>query len=70
MLLKIKTQDTITYYNSQMQLHRDNDKPAVIWSYGHQYWYKDGKLHRNNGPAVIYASGDKECYKDGKLHKN
>ena len=22
--------------------HRDNDLPAIIWSNGSQYWYKNG----------------------------
>lgn len=53
--------------------HRDGDLPAIIdkctktrWR---EWWYKNGKLHRDNGPAII------ECYHDmwyqgGKLHRD
>jgi len=35
------------------QLHRDNDKPAVIYSNnGKKEWYQNGKLHRNNDLRV------------------
>ena len=26
-------------------LHRDGNKPAVIWSNGTQYWYRDGEMY-------------------------
>lgn len=71
MLLKIKTQDYITHYNSSMELHRDNDLSAVIWSNGSQCWFQDGKLHRDNDlPAVVYVNGMREWYKDGKPQRN
>jgi len=55
-------------YKKNGQLHRDEDKPAVIsryfldtdkkkWSY---YWYKNGSLHRDDdNPAVIVYNGIK-----------
>jgi len=56
--------------NKNGQLHRDNDKPAVISDNGTQYWYKEGQLHRDHDkPAVIYANGTQEWYKEGKCHR-
>jgi hypothetical protein len=38
---------------------------------GDQYWFKDGKLHRDGDrPAVICANGNRYWYKDGKLHRD
>ena len=37
---------------------------------GAQYWYRDGKPHRDNGPAVIFADGAQYWYRDGKLHRD
>jgi hypothetical protein len=28
----------------QAALHRDNDQPAVIWTDGSKFWYKNGKF--------------------------
>ena len=36
---------------------------------GHQAWYKDGTLHREDGPAIIYPDGHQEWWKDGKYHR-
>jgi hypothetical protein len=38
-------------------------------SYGTEYWYKDGKIHREDGPAYISKNGTKAWYKDGDLHR-
>ena len=36
---------------------------------GNQFWYKNGKIHRDNDlPAVIYASGTQEWFKNGKKY--
>jgi len=37
-------------------LHRENDSPAVIDGQGNQFWFSNGKLHRENGPAAIITS--------------
>ena len=34
-----------------------------------KYWYKEGKLHREDGPAVEYSDGGKEWYIEGKHHR-
>jgi len=36
---------------------------------GNQYWYKNGKRHREDGPAVIYTNGTQYWYKNGKHHR-
>jgi antitoxin component YwqK of YwqJK toxin-antitoxin module len=39
--------------------------------HGNEYWYKNGKLHRDNDlPALIYKDGDKLWYKNDKLHRD
>ena len=36
------------------EYHSFNDKPAMICSDGSKYWFKNGRLHRDNDlPAVI-----------------
>ena len=36
---------------------------------GVSYWYKKGKIHRDDGPAQIWYSGLKEWYKNGNRHR-
>ena len=36
---------------------------------GNQYYYRNGKLHREDGPAVIRADGSQEYYRNGKYHR-
>jgi len=58
------------YYYKNGKLHRDGDKPAVIWADGTKFYYKNGKLHRGGDkPAVIYTNGTK-YYKNGELHRD
>ena len=46
-------------------LHSVDDEPAIIWSDGTKYWFKDGLKHRdNNLPAIIYSDGDCGYYKN------
>jgi antitoxin component YwqK of YwqJK toxin-antitoxin module len=38
---------------------------------GDEYWYKNGKLHRDNDlPAIIFSNGYQGWYKNGKLHRD
>lgn len=38
---------------------------------GNQYWYKNGRTHRDDDlPAEIYSNGDREWYQNGKLHRD
>jgi antitoxin component YwqK of YwqJK toxin-antitoxin module len=36
---------------------------------GDKFWYKNGKLHREDGPACEYANGDKAWNQNGKCHR-
>ena len=36
---------------------------------GNIYYYKNGKLHREDGPAIEYEDGDCYWFKDGMLHR-
>jgi hypothetical protein len=40
-----------------------------VYTSGTQYWYLNGKLHREDGPAIEYANGNKYWYLNGKLHR-
>jgi len=60
--------NTLRFYDENGNLHRDNDEPALICTYGSQYWYKHGLQHRENGPAVITHTYE-EWRQNGKLHR-
>ena len=34
-----------------------------------KFWFKNGKLHREDGPAIENARGYKEWYIDGNRHR-
>ena len=55
------------WYDENNNLHRE-DGPAVICTYGSQFWYKHGKQHREDGPAVISTTYE-EWWCNGKLHR-
>jgi hypothetical protein len=57
------------WYNKDNQLHRDDDKPAVVHPNGIQYWYRNGMLHRDGGPATSFPDGSESWFKDGILHR-
>lgn len=55
------------YHNGE--LHRNDDKPAVICVNFYQEWYQHGKLHRDyDKPAFIGADGTLKWYINGKHH--
>lgn len=62
------------YFNSDGQLHRDEDLPAVEYVGGKGFlkkreWWKNGWPHRDNDlPAVEYADGTWECWKNGEQY--
>ena len=61
--------DGKTYGNGQ--LHSFDEQPAVIdHDDGTKYWYKNGKLHRDNGPAKIWSNGDEQWWQNGLLHRD
>ncbi len=54
-------------HNMLLEIHRDNDLPAVILSNGTQKWFQNGKVHRDNDlPAIIWSDGTQEWYQNGK----
>lgn len=61
------------WYNSNNQLHRDNDQPAVIGP-NYQAWYVNGVRHRDNDqPAVIKKCKDGSnlaYFNNGKIHRD
>jgi hypothetical protein len=61
---------TQRWYNEDDQLHRENDKPALVYKNGNQFWFKNGKRHRENGPAVIYHNGSQYWYLKGRRHRD
>ena len=36
---------------------------------GTKFWYRDGKLHREDGPAIERADGSKEWFRNGNRHR-
>jgi len=47
------------------------DGLAIINTYDSQYWYKEGKYHREGDqPAIIFSNGDQVWYKEGKRHRD
>lgn len=45
-----------------------NDDDGIRWPYGTgTYWFKHGRLHRENGPASVYDY-DESYYLNGILH--
>lgn len=65
---KVDKIGTITYHNSDGEIHRIHG-PAAIASDGSKAWYRNGKLHREDGPAIEWQAGDKEWHVDGELCK-
>ena len=38
--------------------------------HGHQYWYRNGKLHRDNDlPAIIYSNGTCVWFQNGRKYR-
>ena len=42
---------------------------GIVEDSGNKFWYRNGKLHREDGPALEYANGTKFWYRNGKLHR-
>jgi hypothetical protein len=43
--------------------------PALEDSIGNKYWYKNGKIHRDNGPAIEDSVGNKCWYQNDLCHR-
>ena len=62
-----ETHDGHLYWrNKNGELHRDGDKPAVIYAYGYLGWFQNGERHRSCGPAVIRSDGRNEWWINGQ----
>ena len=49
-------------------LHRDADRPAIVWFNGSFEWWVAGELHRDGGhPAVVQADGTEQYWVRGEL---
>ncbi len=61
------------YFNGN--LHRENDKPAIIHENGSCCYYYNGMVHRRQDincedqPAIIHSDGMLEYYINGKFHR-
>ena len=52
-------------------VHREGDKPAVIYKNGTKEWRLFGKLHREGDkPAILRNNGNEEYYINGVRHRN
>lgn len=59
------------YWYRHGLLHRDNDKPAVVWNNGPKEWFHNGSTRCNEDqPAVIFSDGMREWYKHGARHRD
>lgn len=47
----------------------DDQHFIVESSDGSQFWYRNGRLHRENGPAIQWSDGTKMWYQNGKHHR-
>lgn len=68
--VKIYQQNKIIYFVNGL-IHREDDKPAIILNDNIFYWYKKGKITRNNDlPAYINKKEQVEkWYNNGLLHR-
>jgi hypothetical protein len=64
--------DYISFDKSTL-LHRVNGPAVLSYDYSKksllQWWYKEGKLHREDGPAFVDMDGSKYYYMHGLLHR-
>jgi hypothetical protein len=61
--------DKITV-NSDRKLESFNNDPALITTSGILYWFKNGRIHRNDGPAIIFPDGSYRWAIDGLFFSN
>jgi len=58
-------------YRLRNGLIHSTTQPALVMKNGDEYWYRNGKLHRNGDePAVTKVNGDRYWYQNGKLHRD
>ena len=76
-IIRINKNECIHIFNANIQffknetLHRDGDKPTIIYIDGTKKYYKKGKCHRSGDkPAMIYPDGTKYYYRYGLIHRD
>ena len=61
----------VDWRNSQGQIHRDYDLPAVEYQDGRKVWFQNGLVHRDGDrPAFEGQNGAKQWYRNGKRHRD
>jgi hypothetical protein len=50
-----------TWYH-QGELHRNNDKPAVIYANGDQEWYQHDNCHRDDDKPAVICINSSRCW--------
>jgi hypothetical protein len=60
----------VIIYKLNNEIHRELDKPAIIWLDGHSEWFLNGKRNRNNDlPSVISKSLGKIWFIDNEINR-
>ena len=66
-----KTQCNSLEWRKNGSLHRNGDKPALIYRNGSLEWWKNGQFHRDGDkPAEICADGELLWWKNGLNHRD
>lgn len=52
------------------KLHSIDDKPAWNFPNGNQYWFRNGKMHREGDKPAVITSKTSMWLKDGIYHRN
>ena len=67
---RIDCYGTKKWYNNNNEIHRDQDKPAVIYKNGSKIWCINNELYRDQDKlAKIYNTNEKLWYKNNKIHR-
>jgi hypothetical protein len=62
-MIRVKKQ---AYYNGLDYINDEVADGVYVNNRGDLFWYRNGRLHRDNGqPAIIYINGKKEWFKNG-----
>lgn len=67
---KFTTKEGHTFHQHNGQLHSEADAPAVVYADGTQWWYHEGKVHRDGAPAIIFANGVEEWWQYNVRHRD
>lgn len=52
------------------KLNSVNDKPAILYPNGDSYWYKEGKIHRDNDMPAVVTYNAEMWLQDNKHHRD